>query len=185
MIPEAVTITTMALAMGTYGRIAGPSEAQDIRDRINAGIDEDLDHAPLLRERIAVGAIITLVLSLAYAWFLNLDGRVAVPTIIAHALRLAAFGWASFTIAHRLTINSARVFPWWYCAPGNNYDWRFITLFLGWTVKGKRRREMAKEAHADNWRRFPTYRTSIRNAGIAMFSVEGLVAGITAWSLWW
>lgn len=182
MIPEAVTITTMALAMGTYGRIAGPSEAQDIRDRINAGIDEDLDHAPLLRERIAVGAIITLVLSLAYAWFLNLDGRVAVPTIIAHALRLAAFGWASFTIDHRLALNSARKKPWWYCAPGNNYDWRFIKLIGGYSAKG---RAAAKQSHAALFAGSVFYPAMLYKAGVAMFAFEGLVAAVTIWSLWW
>lgn len=185
MIPEAVTLATMALAMGTYGRIAAANEAAMIRDRINAGIDEEIDHGALLRERIAIGATITVVLSLAYAWFLNLDGRAAVLTILAHALRLAAFGWASFTILHRLSLNSARGKPWWYCAPGNNYDWRFITLFLGWIIKGKRRREMAKEEHAFGWAHLPIYRANIRKAGTAMYAFEGLVAAVTIVSLWW
>ena len=157
MIPEAVTIATIALAMGTYGRIAAMNEAAMIRDRIDAGINEDLDHGALLRERIAVGAIITLVLSLAHAWFLNLDGRVAVPTILAHALRLAAFGWASFTILHRLSLNSARKLPWWYCAPGNNYDRVFL-----WVMGG-----------------------NVKAASTAMYAFEALVAAITITSLWW
>lgn len=185
MTPEAVTIATMALAMGTYGRTAGLIEAGMIRDRINSGLGEDLDHGALLTFRVILGAAVTAVHALAYAWFLHLDDRAAWGTVGLHALRLIAMGWASFTILHRLSLNSARKLPWWYCAPGNNYDWRFITLFLGWTIKGKRRREIAKHEHADNWNRYPTYRTSIRKAGTAMFVFEGLVAAVTITSLWW
>lgn len=157
MIPETVTIATMALAMGTYGRIAAANEAAMIRDRIDAGLDEDLDHGALFRERIAIGATITLVLSLAYAWFLSLDGRAAVLTILAHALRLAAFGWASFTILHRLSLNSARELPWWYCAPGNVYDRAYLLITRG----------------------------NVKVAGVTMYVVEAYVAAVTITSLWW
>lgn len=182
MIPEAVTLATMALAMGAFGCIAGLSEADDIFYRINAGVDEDLDHGALLRERIAVGAIITLVLSLAYAWFLNLDGRAAVLPVLVHPLRLVATGWAWFTITHRLALNSARKKPWWYCAPGNNYDWRFIKLISGYSAKG---RAAAKQSHAALFAGSVFYPKMLYKAGVTMFAFEGLVAGITLWSLWW
>lgn len=215
MIPEAVTLATMALAMGTYGRIAAANEAAMIRDRIDAGINEDLDHGALLRERIAIGATITLVLSMAYAWFLNLDGRAAVLTILAHALRLSAFGWASFTVTHRLSLNSAREFPWWYCAPGNVYDraWLMLAIWVERMLTGETDRYTLKDAayilgrHSELWARatsqFPGslhirsddrptivayplwYRRMVRAAGITMFAFESLVAGITLWSLWW
>ena len=182
MIPEIITLITMALAMSNFGRTAGLIEAGTIRDRINAGIDEDLDHAPLLRERIAVGAAITLAISLAYAWFLNLDGRAAVLPVLVHPLRLVATGWAWFTITHRLALNSARKKPWWYCAPGNNYDWRFIKLISGYSAKG---RAAAKQSHAALFAGSVFYPKMLYKAGVAMFAFEGLVAEITMWSLWW
>lgn len=157
MIPEAVTLTTMALAMGTYGRMAGPIEAGMIRDRINSGLGEDLDHGALLTFRVILGAAVTAVHALAYAWFLHLDDRAAWGTVGLHALRLIAMGWASFTILHRLSLNSAREKPWWYCAPGNVYDRAYLLITRG----------------------------NVKAAGVTMYVVEALVAAVTITSLWW
>lgn len=157
MIAEHTTLATMALAMGTFGLMAGLIEAGMIRDRINSGLDGDLDHGALLTFRVILGAAVAAVLALAYAWFLYLDDRAAWGTVGLHALRLVAMGWASFTIAHRLSLNSARKKQWWYCAPGNAYDRVFL-----WVMGG-----------------------DVKAASTAMFAFEGLVAAVTIWSLWW
>lgn len=157
MIAEATTLLNVALAMGVAARIGAREEAKAIRDRINAGIDEDLDHGELLRERLLIGGIATAALALAYAWLLHLDDRAAWAAVGIHTLRLIACGWAAFTITHRLALNGERGKAWWYCAPGNVYDRMYL-----WVARG-----------------------NVKVAGVTMYVVEGLVATVTAWSLWW